>query len=51
MPVLAFEALAPAQAITGPAIVESPTTTVLLRPRDVARVTAQGWLDVAVGQD
>jgi N-methylhydantoinase A len=43
-----FEALAPAQAITGPAIVESAMTTVLLRPGDTAVVTAQGWLDIDI---
>jgi len=47
-PVYAFDALAPAQTIAGPAIVESAMTTVLLRPGDAATVTPQGWLDVAV---
>jgi N-methylhydantoinase A len=48
VPVYDFERLAPAQAIAGPAIVESDMTTVLLRPRDKARATAHGWLDIAV---
>jgi N-methylhydantoinase A len=47
-PVYAFDALAPAQTIAGPAIIESAMTTVLLRPGDTATVTPQGWLDVAV---
>jgi N-methylhydantoinase A len=47
-PVLDFEALAPGQAVAGPAILESATTTVLLRPGDAARMDARGWLDVAV---
>ena len=47
-PVYAFDALAPAQTIAGPAIVESATTTVLLRPGDRTTVTPQGWLDIAV---
>ena len=47
-PVYAFDALAPAQPIPGPAIVESTTTTVLLRPGDHATVTPQGWLDIAI---
>ncbi len=47
-PVYRFDALAPAQRVLGPAIIESATTTVLLRPGDAARVTAQGWLDIAV---
>ncbi|HEY8874240.1 MAG TPA: hydantoinase/oxoprolinase family protein [Stellaceae bacterium] len=47
-PVYRFDTLAPAQTVAGPAIVESPMTTVLLRPGDAARVTPQGWLDIAV---
>src|SRR5439155_1416408 len=49
-PVYRFDALAPAQTIAGPAIIESATTTVLLHPGDQARVTPQGWLDIAVPQ-
>jgi N-methylhydantoinase A len=48
-PVYEFDALAPGQAIAGPAIVESAMTTVLLRPSDRATVTPLGWLDIAVG--
>ena len=48
VPVLDFEALAPGQAIEGPAIIESATTTVLLRPGDRGHATAQGWLDIDV---
>lgn len=48
-PVFDFEQLAPDQVIDGPAVVESETTTVVLRPNDTARVTAERWLDVAVG--
>jgi N-methylhydantoinase A len=47
-PVYAFDALAPNQTVAGPAIVESPMTTVLLRPGNVATVTPHGWLDIAV---
>jgi N-methylhydantoinase A len=47
-PVYDFDALAPAQTIAGPAIVESAMTTVLLRPRDRAAVTALGWLDITI---
>jgi N-methylhydantoinase A len=43
-----FEALAPGQVIAGPAIIESATTTVLLRPGDRGHATAQGWLDLVV---
>ena len=48
VPVFRFAMLAPDQALTGPAIVESDTTTVLLRPGDAARMDARGWLEVAV---
>ena len=43
-----FDALAPDQAVAGPAIIESATTTVLLRPGDAARMDARGWLEMAV---
>jgi N-methylhydantoinase A len=48
VPVFDFPALAADQPITGPAVVESDTTTVLLRPGDAARFDARGWLDVAI---
>ncbi len=48
-PVFDFAALAPNQTITGPAIIESDTTTVLLRPQDTSRLAPLGWLDIAVG--
>ena len=48
LPVYELDTLAPAQRIDGPAIVESATTTVLLRAGDTARTTLQGWLDVDV---
>ena len=44
-----FDALAPAQTIAGPAIIESPMTTVLLRPGERATVTPLGWLDIVLG--
>ncbi len=44
-----LDALAPGQAIDGPAVLEAPTTTALLRPNDRAIVTPLGWLDIAVG--
>jgi N-methylhydantoinase A len=49
LPVFSFEALAARQRIPGPAIVESPTTTVLLQPGDVGEMDAGGWLAVALG--
>jgi len=48
VPVYDFTALAADQIVAGPAIVESDTTTVLLRAGDSARYDARGWLDVAV---
>ena len=48
-PIYDFDALAPGQELAGPAIVESATTTVLLRPGDLGRATDLGWLDIAVG--
>ena len=51
VPIYAFDALAPEQAIDGPAVIESATTSVLLRPGDRMRTTAFGWLDVQVAKD
>ena len=48
-PVYAFSELAAGQVIGGPAIVESDTTTVLLRSGDSASATEERWLDIAVG--
>jgi N-methylhydantoinase A len=48
VPVYEFDRLAPEQIISGPAIVDSAMTTVLLRPSDRAAVTSLGWLDIAV---
>lgn len=47
-PVYDFAALAHGQIIDGPAIVESDTTTVLLRPGDRASTTEQRWLDITI---
>jgi N-methylhydantoinase A len=49
VPIYAFSELAPGQAIAGPAVIESATTTVLLRAGDRATTTAFGWLDIDVG--
>ncbi len=45
-----LEELAPGQSVSGPAIIESATTTVVLRTGDVATATGALWLDVAVGR-
>lgn len=47
-PVYAFDRLAPGQSIAGPAIIESPMTTILLRPCEHAITTPLGWLDIAL---
>jgi N-methylhydantoinase A len=49
LPVWSFAALAPGQRVTGPAIVESDTTTVLLLEGDSARLDGRGWLELAIG--
>jgi N-methylhydantoinase A len=49
VPVYDFAALATDQAVAGPAVVESDTTTVLLRAGDRARYDARGWLDLQIG--
>ena len=46
VPVHSFGALADGAALTGPAIVESATTTILLLPGDAARMDGRGWLMV-----
>ena len=48
VPVFDFLALAADQSVAGPALIESDTTTVLLRPGDSARFDQRGWLDVTV---
>lgn len=48
VPVYAFNGLTPDQHLTGPALVESETTTALLQPGDRATVTPNGWLDITV---
>jgi N-methylhydantoinase A len=48
VPVFDFAALAADQRVTGPAIIESDTTTVLLRGGDTARFDPRGWLTVTI---
>ncbi len=48
VPVYDFDGLGRGQSIEGPAIVEADTTTILLRPGDVASVTPFRWLDIAI---
>jgi N-methylhydantoinase A len=43
-----FAALASGQVVTGPVIVESDTTTVLLRNKETARFDPRGWLDISL---
>ena len=48
-PVYAWDRLMPGQEIAGPAIVESATTTLVLRQGDTATVTPHLWIDISVG--
>jgi N-methylhydantoinase A len=48
VPVFDFVTLAAGQCIAGPAVIESDTTTVLLRPGDTARFDPRGWLSVVI---
>ena len=43
-----FAGLAPDDVVSGPAIIESDTTTVLLRDGDRARYDARGWLELSI---
>jgi N-methylhydantoinase A len=49
VPLFRFEALAPGQRLAGPALVESGSTTILLRADDAASFDGRGWLEIAVG--
>ena len=46
--VFPLDELASGQVVAGPAIIESDTTTVVLRPGDQATTTPQRWLDIAI---
>jgi N-methylhydantoinase A len=46
VPVFDLECLAAEQTIPGPAILESATTTVLLRRMDYATITSYRWIDI-----
>ena len=50
VPVYNMDVLGAGMRISGPAIVESRTTTILLLDDDHATVTATGWLDIEVGR-
>ena len=50
VPVFDLRELSAGHRITGPAIIESRTTTVLLKEGDVATVTDTSWLDIEVNQ-
>jgi N-methylhydantoinase A/oxoprolinase/acetone carboxylase beta subunit len=49
VPVYGMDGLAEGQEVKGPAIFESATTTVLIRARERAVVTPEGWLDIRIG--
>jgi N-methylhydantoinase A len=48
VPVYDFDSLSAGCVVAGPAIVESDTTTVLLRDKETARFDPRGWLDIAL---
>ena len=48
VPVYALDALQPGHSLTGPAIIEAETTTVLVDTGDRVSVNALGWLDIAL---
>jgi len=50
VPIFQWGGLVSEAEIRGPAIVESPTTTVVIRAGDQIRVTPHGWLDIRVGR-
>ncbi len=50
VPVYALDELPPGACFDGPAIVESATTTVLVRERERVEVTPQGWLAIALAE-
>jgi N-methylhydantoinase A len=47
-PVYSFDALLPGRSLTGPAIIEAETTTVLVDTGDRVSVNALGWLDITL---
>jgi N-methylhydantoinase A len=49
VPVYVAGTLAPGPAVVGPAVIQYPFTTVLLRPGDIARVRANGDVLVSIG--
>ncbi len=49
VPVHDMDGLAPGLEVKGPAIFESATTTVLIRERERATATAEGWIDIRLG--
>jgi N-methylhydantoinase A len=51
IPVYSFDALMPGHSLTGPAIVEAETTTVLVDIGDRVSVNALGWLDITLRRE
>jgi N-methylhydantoinase A len=49
VPVYEFDELVAGTELKGPAVFESPTTTVVVRERDHVLVTPHGWLDIQLG--
>ncbi len=49
VPLYSFAQVAPDELIPGPAILESPTTTVFVRSGDTLRFDARGWMEITLG--
>lgn len=50
VPVFNFAGLAAGDRITGPALIESETTTILIGHSDLLKVNKLGWLDIEIGR-
>ena len=48
IPVYSFDNLSPGHSLTGPAIIEAETTTVLVDTGDRVSVNPLGWLDITL---
>jgi N-methylhydantoinase A len=51
IPVYSFDALMSGHSLTGPAIIEAETTTVLIDTGDRVSVNALGWLDITLRRE
>jgi N-methylhydantoinase A len=49
VPIYGLDTLQPGHEMQGPAIIESATTTILVRQGDRVLITLHGWLDIQLG--